>query len=701
MKTSQRNKLVVVQFAVVIFVSAFLLFQVQPLIGKYILPWFGGTSAVWTTCMLFFQIVLFAGYLYAHLLTRYCSLRMQGLVHFALLIVAAVAIPITPDVDWKPTGDEAPLPRILLLLSMSVGIPFFALSSTGPLLQRWFSRKLPSTSPYRLYALSNVGSLLALISYPFVFDPQFAATQQTMLWSLGFWVFAILCGLCVLTMSGVQGHLKEEGHRREDTESPQEPVSAPSLGTMALWFGLAMSASIVLLAVTNQVCLDVASVPFLWVFPLILYLLSFILCFDSDRWYSRFVFITTMVSSLIGMCFVLRSGAGGSVTFQTILYFSGLFFCCMVCHGELVRLKPEPKHLTLFYLVISAGGAAGGIFVGVIAPLLFSSYFELHFGLICCGFLTILVLFRDRECLLNRGRYRLAWIPICMVFLSFSSLMVQHANRAFLDAREVTRSFYGVLRVTESDTGNSEQHHLKLVHGRTLHGLQFLEGEKRLHPTTYYGFDSAVGLLFSKHRIHLPRKIGVVGLGVGTLASYGKKNDYFRFYEINADVVRLAEKHFSFLKSTPAEVDVVLGDGRLSLEQEQPQQFDILVLDAFSSDAIPTHLLTREACEIYLRHLKQNGVIAVHISNRHIDLGPVVAGLADYFQLSFLDHIAEGNKDEGTVPSQWILLSRQSESLQILELEKETEQVTFPILWTDDKSNLFEVLKNHEKLKFW
>ncbi|PHS11685.1 MAG: hypothetical protein COA78_09225 [Blastopirellula sp.] len=695
MNTRQSTKFIILQFAVVIFISAFLLFQVQPLIGKYILPWFGGTSAVWTTCMLFFQIVLFVGYLYAHLLTRFFSPRTQGLVHLGLLVIAAVLMPITPEVDWKPTGEEAPIPRIIILLSMSVGVPFFALSATGPLLQRWFSLRLPSASPYRLYALSNAGSLLALISYPFVFAPQLSATRQTSLWSIAFWVFAALCGLCALTMFGTKNA------DSKDPQIPTIPDVPPSFGKMAFWFGLSMSASVMLLAVTNQVCLDVASVPFLWVMPLTLYLLTFIICFDNERWYFRSVFLLGMLASIGGICFILRNGVTQSIFVQVMVYFLGLFFCCMVCHGELVKLKPSTKYLTLFYLVISAGGASGGLFVGLAAPLLFSSYIELHIGLLACCLLAMVVLLEDPQWFMNQGKAKLLWLPIAVVF----ALLVMFLKLdVYQDAREISRSFYGVLRVIESNSDEPENHKMNLMHGSTLHGTQFMSEDKNLLPTTYYGTESAVGQVLIHHHAGEPRKIGIVGLGVGTLASYGKQGDQLRIYEINADVVRLAKKHFSFLSSCEANVSVVMGDARLSMEREikqkGSQQFDVLVLDAFSSDAIPTHLLTKEAGEIYLQHLRDDGILAIHISNRHLELRPVVRGLAGHFELEFSDHSSESNQDKGTTIADWMLVSRMKSSLEIPSLKANSPEAENVLLWTDEDSNLFETLKNEGVLKF-
>lgn len=701
-------------YAITIFLSAFLLFQVQPLISRYILPWFGGTPSVWTTCMLFFQVALFGGYAYAHLTTERLAPRTQAAAHIALMIVALILLPITPSGDWKPTGSEQPIVRIIALLGVSVGLPFFVLSSTGPLLQGWFSRTHRDRSPYRLYALSNIGSLLALVSYPFVFEPAFDTNRQANIWSWGFGSFAVLCTLCALGMwklarrdhddeTLLQNPVENERPPAGDSE-PDRPTSSsspfsppPSWDVRFYWFALPMAASVMLLATTNQVCLDVASVPFLWVLPLTLYLASFILCFDSDRWYSRRLFPLAMAVTFGAVVVLMRKGASASIIWQIAVYFSALFFCAMVCHGELVRLRPHPRYLTSFYLVISAGGAAGGILVGVLAPLLFSSYLELPIGIVGSAALMLAVLYRDPRGALYGGRSWAVWVFLLAGLFTLVGSLIwvrNEDNGSGVVAR--TRNFYGVLRVKELDPGNEYWDRYTLVHGRILHGMQFADEQKRREPTTYYGHESGVGLILDHHRPGQSKRVGVVGLGTGTIAAYGRAGDSYRFYEINSEDIRLATTYFTYLrdlKDRRAEIQIQLGDARLSMEREAPQQFDVLALDAFSSDAIPAHLLTLEAVAVYLRHLKPDGVLAVHISNRHFDLRPVVEGFADHFHLTAVTITSDGDDDLGTDDAEWVLLARDPETLDVEEIQTVADAPQERrILWTDNRSNLFEVL---------
>jgi len=704
-------------YAVTIFLSAFLLFQIQPLISRYILPWFGGTPSVWTTCMLFFQVALFGGYAYAHLTTQRLAPRTQAVTHIVLMIAALLLLPITPSADWKPTGDEQPIVRIIALLSISVGLPFFVLSSTGPLLQGWFSRTHRDLSPYRLYALSNIGSLLALVSYPFAFEPAFEASLQASIWSWGFGSFAVLCAVCAVAMwklaptfhddqtvptkpasdqeqeQGTVGELEAAASML--SSSPLGPP--PSWDVRFYWFALPMAASVMLLATTNQVCLDVASVPFLWVLPLTLYLASFILCFDSDRWYTRRLFPLAMAVTFGAVVVLMKKGAGASIISQISVYFSALFFCAMVCHGELVRLRPHPRYLTSFYLVISAGGAAGGILVGVLAPLLFSSYLELPIGMVGSAALMLAVLYRDPNGALYGGRPRTVWVVLLAgLFTLNGSLIWVHNEDNGNGIITVTRNFYGVLRVKELDADNEYWNRYTLVHGRILHGMQFADEQKRLEPTTYYGHESGVGLILDHHRPGESMRVGVVGLGTGTIAAYGRAGDSYRFYEINSEDVRLARTYFTYLKDLKdrrADVQVVLGDARLSMEREAPQHYDVLALDAFSSDAIPTHLLTREAIAVYLRHLKPDGVLAVHISNRHFNLRPVVEGLADHFHLTAVTITSDSDDDLETDDAEWVLLSRDPLALDIEAIQDVADAPQkLRILWTDNRSNLFDVL---------
>ncbi len=676
-----------IAYAATIFLSAFLLFQVQPLIGKYILPWFGGSPAVWTTCMLVFQVLLFAGYAYAHLTTQYLTPRHQGYLHVGLLVLALVTLPITPDPAWKPTNSDWPALKIILLTMSSVGLPYFILSSTGPLLQGWFSRTHAGQSPYRLYSLSNLGSLLALISYPFVVEPSFSTATQSILWSVLFGLFALLCSGSAVVM------WQRAVVPAVDALVVQPVVAAvrPTWGMAGLWFGLAMTPSVMLLATTNQVCLDVAVIPFLWVLPLALYLVTFILCFDSDRWYSRRPYAVASALLLVATIFLGSRGAQYPLLPQVAVYFGALFCTCMVCHGELVALKPDPKYLTAFFLTISAGGAAGGLFVGLVAPLVFASYYELHLGIV--GFAVLYLCLR-----LHEDQVRLPVPGWCQPILVPAALLMavgvfSQFGRHAEGSMAVARNFYGVLKVEQLPGREGDQRMIRLAHGRIEHGSQFVSPKRRRIPTAYYSESSGVGQLMQGLRPGQSKHVGIVGLGVGTLLAYGQPGDRYRLYEINPDVIAMARQHFSYMKDCPAELSIVTGDARLALEFEAPQQFDILVLDAFSGDAIPAHLLTKEAISAYLRHLKPDGVLACHISNLHFDLRPVMVGLANELGLASQIRISDANPETGSFKAVWALLARQPDVLAASIGSRAQDKLgKRPIVWTDDRSNLFEVL---------
>jgi len=686
-------------FCAAVFVSAFLLFQVQPLISKAILPWFGGTPSVWTTCMLFFQVALFAGYAYAHLVSARLPLRVQAVLHVLLLAVALAMLSIRPTPDWKPSGDESPTWRIVQLLAATVGLPYFILATTGPLLQRWYSFVFPDRSPYWLYSLSNAGSLLALLSYPFVFEPLAAMSQQARWWQGGFWLFAALCGACIaqLLSSGAQTQMAAVRSLAPAT------APRPTASQYGLWFILAMAASAMLLATTNQVCQDVAVVPFLWVAPLSLYLLSFILSFDSDRWYRRDLWAPACTLLIVSVCWVQVYGQRSYLPLQVAVYFGALFAMCMVCHGELARMRPAPQHLTAFYLTLSAGGAGGGLFVALLAPLIFPDFWEFHVCLAAGTIIGVITYYHSRGWIGPDERPPVFWTGFAILLLSvvgvvFTDKLTEHSR-----AEAVVRNFYGVLKVDEETrvrrnrtTQEDMSAEMKtLRNGRILHGQQYIEPGWTQIPTSYYcetsGAGRAAKLLAEGGRT---LRTGVVGLGVGTMAAYARPMDVVRFYEINAADVQMAQGHFTFLRDCPGEVEIALGDARLSLETEPRQNFDLLVLDAFSGDAIPTHLLTREAMEHYLEHMRPDGIIAVHISNLHFDLRPVVAALADEFQLASALVDDPGRERAGDLDSRWILLARYPKVLKHPRLES---AVTTPpdrrVLWTDDFSNLFSVLR--------
>ncbi len=682
------HRITVLLFATIIFVSAFLLFQVQPIMGKYILPWYGGSPGVWTTCMLVFQILLFGGYAYAHVLNRCLALRSQIALHCGLLLLATFALPITPSNSWKPLGDESPTWMIMLLLACKVGAPYFLLSSTGPLLQSWLGQTKIIEQPYRLYSLSNVGSMLALLSFPFVIEPTFSSSQQSTIWSIAFAVFAIACSISGLAL------FRSSNTTPTPTASKLTVVSdMTNWSTVGAWFALSMLPSVMLLATTNQVCLDAGVMPFLWVIPLAIYLLSFILTFDSDRWYRRRPSIMLAAISFLVLFLLKLLEYQTPLAIELMLYFGGLFFSCMVCHGELVRLKPHPSLLTSFYLTLSAGGAFGGVFVALVAPVLFNGYFEWQLGLFACVLVFLETYLQSNSLWKNRVP---AWSKVTMAIafpvlaVIWLSVWTSISNKQLV----AKRNFYGVLSVAESFEKKSGEPTRDLVHGRIVHGSQFQRSGTTQRPTTYYTEASGVGLALQNHRGDRHRHIGVVGLGAGTLATYGKRGDRIRFYEINENVIELANDYFTFLKDSSASIKLVLGDARLTLEREDAQWFDVLVLDAFSGDAIPVHLLTREAMDIYRRHLNENGVLAIHISNLYFDLKSIVCGLAHNASFEATIVSDDDASCPGALKSCWVLMSTKKEILRnAIGAAQPVVPTGKPVLWTDDKSNLFEALK--------
>ena len=700
-------------YALTIFVGAFLLFQVQPLIGKYILPWFGGTPSVWTICMLFFQMLLLGGYAYAHFTSRWFKTRTQVILYLALLVAALAWLPITPSDSWKPGGSENPTLQILGLLVASIGLPYFVLSATGPLMQHWFNRTNPGVSPYRLYALSNIGSLLALVSYPIYFEAHFTRTMQAMLWGCGLAAYAVCGGFCAMKLwktaggecCGTNGerHKSKELENQEEGFQRQESAFSNSQPFLTfdhlLWLLLPACASALLLATTNKICQEVTVVPFLWVLPLVLYLSSFIICFDNPRWYARLPFILALTAAAGGICWALfKEGIfeGIPIKLQLSIYSAGLFICCMVCHGELYRLKPDPKYLTGFYLMIAAGGALGGFFVAVDAPLIFTDYFELQFGLLLCVLLLLVVCLRDHNAgSFHRWRFpACAWLSVGLAALGVVLWLQAHKSASGLIYR--SRNFYGVLRVFKYDDGKSDLRWLMLLHGKTVHGLQFVNPSRVSWPTCYYSEESGVGLAL--HALSTaPRRIGLVGLGIGTLTTYARTEDYVHIYEINPEVLQLATTGFKYLTNCQGKLEFTLGDARLSLEKEPAQDFDLLVLDAFNSDAIPAHLLTQEAFTVYQRHLKPKGILAMHITNRSLDLEPVVINLARQFnyKVTVIDNVGIPNK-WWACRSVWMLLSHSEEiinspTIHLAARPLQTNSASIPI-WTDDFTSLFQIL---------
>lgn len=760
-------------FAATILLSAFLLFQVQPLIAKLILPWFGGSAAVWTSCMLFFQMALLAGYAYAHWINQQSSSR-QTFIHVALLAVSFLSLPILPSELFKPAGGADPLLRILGLLAATVGLPYFLLSSTSPLLQSWYSRSNGGAMPYRFFALSNLGSMLGLLTYPVLVEPYLTNRQQAWMWSGTYIAFTLVCATVALR-SRVTG----EAGASSDEKSAAVPVAAPTAADRLIWMGLAAAASALLLAVTNHLTQNVAAIPFLWVLPLSLYLLSFILCFDSDRWYRRWIFTRLGAIALPTMAYAISGEGNISDLKLAVSFFSGaLFIMFMVCHGELSVRRPAPRYLTSFYLMVSIGGAIGGLLIGFVAPYVFNALYDLPVVLSLTGFLFVYLLWRDRSpgiaadpvpgatppqflneqldkivvgCLsallilyvavrLATSKFSLGPELLHTTFLSapydtpallgiagalalyvmwrsrdsiengfvmfalaaglvvgMAGFLARDTYNGVADSRVLVRNFYGALRVYDSTPEESTMGPIRtLKHGTIDHGDQFLWPQNERFATTYYAEASGIGIAIQTLQPNGPMNVGMIGLGSGTITTYARPIDHYFIYDINSAVVRIAQTQFRYLRNCMAPYKILLGDARLTLEAEPSRQFDVLAVDAFSGDAIPVHLLTREAYKLYWRHLKPDGVLAVHVSNRYLGLAPVVALAAAEDGKQAMNVSLTGNDDLEIASSDWVLVTSRPGFFDQPNVKKAVEKIA-PVpglrMWTDDYSNLYKILR--------
>ena len=630
-------------------------------------------------------------------MVRRIGLARQTLLH-GVLLLAACLLPVAPDERFAPRGDEDPILSIVGTLLWTVGPRFFVLAATAPLLQAWFNRIYPQRSPYPLYALSNAGSMLALLSYPFLVEPLLSLPGQIDVWKGLFVLFAFSCAICAWI-----------AYRRGD-RSAAAPIAAEvapsSFGRRLAWLGWSACGVILFMSVTNQLSASMAAVPFLWVAPLSVYLLTFILAFSGEGWYPRRVALLLLLPAVAGIYLAVAAAIGFDEGFipldfslQFVALVGGLFVLCTICHGELYRLRPAPARLTGFYLTISAGGAVGGIVVGAIAPRLFLLAQELYMGVLLCLALLIAGWFPGRP-RWARGAMLAGWVVVV-------GAAVHQTTGLLENAVEVRRNPYGLLRVAEMPHEDPAWAHRRLFHGATVHGAQFVKRELQRFPTTYFTPAGGGGAVLARFRTDAPRRVGLVGLGVGTLATYGKAGDWFKFYEIDPDVVDLAQSEFTYLANSRARWEVRVGDARLTLAREPPQRFDILVLDAFSGGTIPVHLLTLEAFELYERHLTPGGVIAVHVSNRELDLTPVLYNAADRRGLQVLSVVTKlKNPRFLQLQSKWVLLSADGQALADLigyfEPRTESGEVSLfrgdPELytrirpWTDDYSNLVQLL---------
>lgn len=644
-------------FGITTFASAFLIFLIQPLIARAVLPWFGGTAAVWATCLMFFQMALVLGYAYAHLSVGLLSPRNQATVHIAMLALTVLALPVTPGAQWKPSGAHPPAWDIMMILAATVGAPYILLASTSPMLQAWFARIRPGLSPYALFALSNAGSLLGLLSYPLFIEPATRLRTQGVAWSAAYAVFVLACaGLAIIVK------------RRAAVGGPADRISvagpSPRWTRKFLWVLLAFCPSVLLLATTTHITQDIAPIPLLWVLPLALYLMTFVIAFGNSNWYGRYPWFTIFVGAAASLAFTTAPGhvVGGALTL--VLGVSGAFFCCaFVCHGELYRLRPEPSHLTSFYLMISIGGALGGIFVSLLAPALFNGYLELPLSLLASVAAILIVLPFAKPSIPGRFGRRLEYVLLALLACGISFILFRATFQP--GVKMARRNFYGALRVAEEPIGPlmgaapgttaGDAVVRELFHGTTMHGFQFVGPEKSMLPTSYFAPTSGIGKAIDS-RPH-PLRIGVIGLGAGTIAAYARLGDVYDFYEINPLVVEIARSKFGFVSNARGRVNVIMGDARLSLERESPRAYDVLAVDAFSGDSIPVHLMTVEAFREYFRHVVHGGIVAAHVSNRYLNLVDVVSSIGGVLDKPALLVGTRADVVTGTFESLWVLLA--------------------------------------------
>jgi spermidine synthase len=731
-------------FGPIIFLSAFLLFLVQPILGKMILPWFGGGAGVWSACLLYFQASLLAGYAYAHCLGRYVSPRRQMQIHILMLAGSIFLLPILPSPEWRHLGQADPAIRILGLLASTIGLPYLLISSTSPLLQAWYAAIKPGASAYRLYALSNLGSMLGLICFPVLVEPRLTIRAQAWGWSGGYVIFALL--------SAVVAWYAWK-HRARDVDSPTaidaeiiEIVAKPGIGVQTLWVALAACGVAIMMGATSYITQNFAPIPLLWVLPLGIYLLSFVLCFELERviWmpamlaglgamayaifrhggaahpkrsilivlaglfccyivyrtkhlYNRVIWMPAMLAGLSAMAYVMfRHDGRTNLKLSAPVMLAGLFCCCMVCHGELARHKPATRFLTYFYLLTSTGGVLGGFFVALVAPRLFKTYVELPLGMLLCVVLALIIAWKETS-----GRSWMIQAPVRVGLLAFSialaAYMGVHKQRMDSHYHLQVRNFYGVLQVEDLDTGDPDGRVRSLFHGTIEHGAQLLDPQLRHEPTLYYLRSSGAGLAMQFiHARSQSVRVGAIGLGAGVLASYCRIGDLYRFYEINPEVTKIANSEFTFLRDCRGDLDVLPGDARLTLEGQPPQDFDLLLVDAFSGDSIPVHLLTREALLSYFRHLKRDGILAVHVSNKYLDLVPIVAGIAANLGKSVIAVYDRGEQGRYTTSSDWVLVASNPEIFddKIFDADAVATADADPKIrmWTDDYSNLFQIM---------
>jgi hypothetical protein len=687
---------VILLFSTTMGLAGFLLFQVQPMLGKFILPWFGGSATTWTVCLLFFQCALLAGYAYAYAVTRPLTLRTQALVQIGILIVAIlVFLPITPSDALKPTDSRAPVWRILYLLGAYVGVPYAVLSTTSPLLQRWLGHLDPKLLASRFFAVSNFGSFLGLLSYPFIFERFIATPAQTKIWSYAFIAYAVLFGLCaILVVRSPSGAETDEAPPLAETRLEQRSDFWP-------WLAYSALGSILLLATTNQISQWSAVVPFLWVLPLSLYLLTFVLVFGHPGVYRRVPYLVVFVALAALAQFLARPESSGDLIVQLGLQCATLFAGCMICHGEMVVLQPEARGLPRFYMAVALGGALGGAFVTLLAPLIFKDFYEHPLVVAVIAFLGIWL---ERKSLAPHGE-RVRRVALLAALAMFGIGVAREAYSEITNESSSVgriRNFYGVVQVYRTDEDSPGDFSLAMQQAGVDQGSQYEDPAKRHLPSCGYSQDSGVGLAmrFQKRRREgAPLRVGIIGLGVGMVASHGHAGDVLRYYELNPAVTKLTLRDFSFLQDGPAKIEVVPGDGRISLEREAKagsQKFDLLIIDAFRGASPPMHLMTREAFDIYMKHLQPDGILAINFELDTFEMAPLHRGMAKVFGLDVNWFETEGEADDCEDASSWALYSRDHDLWKVPQVKEGIsnwrDNSDTRLVWTDNNANLMSII---------
>lgn len=743
-------------FGVTLFTSASLLFVVQPMAAKMLLPLLGGAPSVWTTCMVFFQTALLGGYLYAHLSSTYLTLARQTLLHATLLLVSAFCVPLGVSQHWTIFASMPPVVSVLGVLALSVGIPFFTLSASAPLLQNWFSKTGDGSAenPYFLYSASNLGSLVVLIAYPTVLEPWLGLLWQTQTWSLGFGILAALVATCTTLLRvsreshglGMYDELKPATVQEGDESEVQEP---PRATEKIRWIGYALVPSSLMLGVTTYFTMDIATIPLLWIAPLALYLASFIVVFSRWNQDIQNLFNAATAIAVIALLFVVFVKPEMSVVTTLIVHLTTFFLVTMAMHGQLSLSRPSAAHLTHFYLWMSFGGMLGGVLNAIVAPLIFKTSLEynlvlalssalLSFGqsgpifgkrwlgiaadvaygaLVAAATYWLIAHWTDSRFGLETLRqyfgtnfhravtYIIYGVPAALALIAagyqraiaFRGAVLAFGLISLLVPRYDTnvifrdRSFFGVLKVTDDSAWGVRY----LTNGTTLHGEQWLDPNYRHQPLTYYHRQGPVGQIFAAFQNEAPRPLAFIGLGTGSLASYGRPGQDVTFFEIDEAVVRIARRYFSYLDDCAGNLNIVMGDARLKLQESPDNHYGLIFVDAFSSDSIPVHLLTKEAVALYFRKLATDGIVAVHISNRYLDLEPIVGRLA--MELDLKAYVMNDSKDDsvGKTASTWVVLARSKAHLRDLPSRHffPLDGFSWTRPWTDDYTSLYDILR--------